>query len=174
MLTQLFCEIDDFCQEFDSIWKQHLLNSGRKRRRCESSLSMSEIMTIIVYFHLSNYRHFKGYYTQLVMKRLNTAFPGLVSYNRFVELKKLVSIPLAVFLNTRCMGSVSGLSFIDSTSLPVCHNLRINNHKVFKGIARRGKTSVGWFYGFKVHPIVNDGGEILSCFFTPGNVHDRN
>lgn len=167
MLTQLFCEIDDFCKEFEGIWKKHLLTTGQKRRQYESRLSMSEIMTIIAYFHLSKYRHFKGYYTEFVMKRIGDAFPNLVSYNRFVELKKSVSIPLAVYLNYCCMGTASGISFIDSTPIKVCHNLRINSNKVFKRLAKRGKTSVGWFFGFKLHLVINDRGDLLSLCSLP-------
>ena len=72
------------------------------------------------------------------------------------------------------MAECTGVSFIDSFSLNVCHNRRIYSHKVFKGIAQRGKTSVGWFYGFKLHIIINHGGEIISFYITSGNVADNN
>jgi hypothetical protein len=71
-------------------------------------------------------------------------------------------------------GNATGISFIDSTPLKVCHNRRIYQHKVFSGIAARGKTSTGWFYGFKLHLVINDCGEILSFYLTAGNVDDRN
>ena len=61
---------------------------------------------------------------------------------------------------------------MDSTTLKVCRNQRIHNHKVFKGLAERGKSSMGWFYGFKLHLIINDKGEILAFQLTPGNVAD--
>ncbi|MBE8416775.1 IS982 family transposase, partial [Leptospira borgpetersenii] len=73
-----------------------------------------------------------------------------------------------------CLEKCSGISFIDSTILKVCDNRRIHSHKVFKDIAQRGKSSTGWFYGFKLHLIINDQGELLSFMVTPGNVDDRN
>ena len=71
------------------------------------------------------------------------------------------------------MGSCRGISFVDATKLSVCHNRRIKRHKVFEGIAQRGKTSMGWFYGFKLHAIINHHGELLSIRVTPGNIDDR-
>ena len=99
-------------------------------------------------------------------------FPALVSYNRFVELTPSVLVPLLAYLQQR-QGSCTGLSFVDATAIKVCHNKRIPRHQVFAGIAARGKTSMGWFYGFKLHLSVNDRGEILACQLTPGNVDDR-
>jgi hypothetical protein len=129
-------------------------------------------MTIIVMFHASSYRNFKAYYTEQVMKHYAAAFPRLISYQRFVELMSQALVPLCGYLQTR-KGECSGISFIDSTSLKVCHNRRINSHKVFAGRARRGKTSVDWFFGFKLHLVINDRGELLSLRLTPGNVDDR-
>jgi hypothetical protein len=136
------------------------------------TLCLSEVMTIIVLFHSSGYRNFKTYYTQHVLKHMAGAFPRLVSYNRFVELMPSAIVPLCGYLQTRT-GECSGISFIDSTSLKVCHNRRIHSHKVFSGCARRGKTSVDWFFGFKLHLVVNDCGELLSLRLTPGNTDDR-
>jgi hypothetical protein len=129
-------------------------------------------MTIIVMFHASSYRNFKAYYTEQVMKNYAGAFPRLVSYGRFVELMPAALVPLCGYLQTR-KGRCSGVSFVDSTSLKVCHNRRIHSHKVFEGCARRGRTSVDWFYGFKLHLVINDRGELLALRLTPGNVDDR-
>jgi hypothetical protein len=129
-------------------------------------------MTIIVLFHASSYRNFKAYYTEHAMKHYAGAFPRLVSYQRFVELMPSALVPLCGYLQTK-KGRCSGISFIDSTSLKVCHNRRIHSHKVFEGCARRGKTSVDWFYGFKLHLVINDCGELLSLRLTPGNTDDR-
>lgn len=129
-------------------------------------------MTIIIYFHLSGYRTFKDFYTRYVCVHLVDAFPRLVSYNRFVELMGQAVVPLCAYLNSR-FGSCSGLSFIDSLPLAVCHNRRIHSHKVFAGLARRGKSSVDWFFGFKLHLVVNDCGELLAIWLTSGNVDDR-
>lgn len=71
------------------------------------------------------------------------------------------------------MGRCTGISFIDSTPLAVCHNKRIKRHRVFDGFAERGKTTMGWFYGFKLHLMINHHGEIIAFALTPGNVDDR-
>jgi len=169
-ILPIFCDIDDFCLLFEPLWRKRLL-VGRQRDRA-STLCLSEVMTIIVLFHASSYRNFKAYYIEHVTKHFAGAFPRLVSYNRFVELMPAALVPLCAYLETR-KGQCSGISFIDSTSLKVCHNRRIHSHKVFAGYARRGKTSVEWFFGFKLHLVINDRGELLSLRLTPGNTDDR-
>jgi hypothetical protein len=172
-LTELFCDVDDFCQSFVPVWRKQMLSAGEIQRQRERSLSISEIMTILIHFHQSHYRNFKAYYTEYVLVRLRREFPGLVSYNRFVEFIPSVLVALCVYLRTACFGTCSGVSFIDSTALAVCKNPRIHSHKVFTGLAQRGKTSTGWFFGFKLHLIFNDRGELLNLLLTPGNVDDR-
>ncbi len=172
-LLELFCDVDDFCKEFVPQWQQEMLATGQRQRQRQRTLSISEIMTILIYFHQSNYRHFKAYYTEYVQVHLRSEFPTLVSYSRFVEFIPSVLIPLCVYLRTRCLGTCTGISFIDSTANAVCKNPRIHSHRVFAGLAQRGKTCTGWFYGFKLHLIFNDCGELLSFTLTPGNVDDR-
>ena len=99
-------------------------------------------------------------------------FPALVSYNRFVELMPGAMLALGLYLQAR-RGRCTGLSFMDSTKLAVCHNLRIRSHRAMRAVARLGKTSSGWFYGLKLHLIVNDRGDLLAFWITPGNVDDR-
>lgn len=168
----LFCEVDDFCKAFAPLWQQVLLTAQPKQRNRKFGLCLSEVMTIIIQFHLSGYRTFKDYYTKDVLRHQRGEFPGLVSYNRFVELMPSTLVPLCVYLHSR-FGQCSGISFIDSTKLAVCHNRRIWGHKVFADLAQRGKSSVDWFYGFKLHLIVNDCGELLNVTITAGNVDDR-
>ena len=172
-LLVLFCDVDDFCKAFLPIWYRQQLASGQKQRQRARSLTISEIMTILIAFHQSHYRDFKAYYGEQVLKSWRSEFPGLVSYTRFVEYIPSVLVPLAMYLRSCCLGTCTGLSFIDSTSLDVCLNQRIHTHKVFTGLAARGKTSTGWFFGFKLHLVVNDRGEILQFCITPGNVDDR-
>ncbi len=167
-----FCDIDDFCLLFEPLWRKRLVAAVPRQRQRATTLSLSEVMTIIVLFHASGYRNFKTFYTQHVLKQMTGAFPRLVSYNRFVELMQGALVPLCGYLQTR-KGECSGISFIDSTSLKVCHNRRIHSHKVFAGCARRGKTSVDWFFGFKLHLVINDCGELLNLRLTPGNTDDR-
>ena len=171
-LDALFCQIDDFCQKFEPQWQQRLLMHDLKTRKRERSLCLSEVMTILVAFHQNHYRNFKHYYLDHVCVYWRTEFPGLPSYQRFVEWIPSTLLPLCVYLK-HCFGQCSGISFIDSTSLKVCHNRRSSQHRVFKDIAARGKTSVDWFFGFKLHLVVNEQGELLNLQITPGNVDDR-
>jgi hypothetical protein len=172
-LVEIFCDVDDFCQQFMPILEEHLLSYGINKRRRARSLTVSEVMTILIHFHQSHYRDFKAYYCKHVCKHLRSEFPGLVSYQRFVQYVPSTLIPLCVYLRTYCFGECTGISFIDSTPLAVCHNQRITHHKVFAGLAERGKSSTGWFFGFKLHVVVNDRGELLNVTLTPGNVDDR-
>jgi transposase len=171
-LEDLFCSVDDFCQQFEPLWQQQLLGNGLSQRNRSRSLCLSEIMTLLVAFHQSSYRNFKAYYIEKVQLQWRSAFPGLVSYGRFVEWIPSTLLPLCAYLRS-CFGRCSGISFLDSTSLKVCHNRRIHQHKLFKTLAARGKTSVDWFFGFKLHLVVNDQGELLNFTLTPGNIDDR-
>ena len=171
-LEDLFCSVDDFCESFEPRWKQQLLGSGLQLRKRPRGLSLSEIMTILIAFHQSCYRNFKTYYQEKVQTEWADEFPGLVSYQRFIEWVPGTLVPMCAYLRS-CFGSCSGISFMDSTSLSVCHNRRIERNKVFENIAERGRTSVDWFFGFKLHLVVNDRGELLSILLTPGNTDDR-
>lgn len=171
-LLELFYHVDNFWKAFRPHWHQQLLANGHIRRVREAKLSMSEVMTILIYFHQSHYRDFKAYYTQHVQQHLQAEFPDLVSYNRFVELMPRVAVPLCHYLQQQ-KGQNTGIAFIDSTSIAVCHNRRIAQHRVFQGWAARGKTSMGWFFGFKLHLVVNDRGDLLAFSLSPGNLDDR-
>ena len=171
-LLELFVSVDDFCQVFLPFWERKRMQDGSKKRRRAGEMSISEIMTILIHFHQSHYRDFKTYYTEHVCQHLKKEFPKLVSYERFVILMPSILGPLSAYLNS-LYGRCHGISFIDSTALAVCDNHRIHNHKVFAQLAQRGKGSMGWFYGFKLHLVVNDRGELLACQITPGNVDDR-
>jgi transposase len=171
-IVTIFCDIDDFCQSLLAREHPQLpAHSGSKKRRA-SSLSLSEVMTILVWFHASHYRTFKHYYLDSVLSGKRAEFPGLPSYTRFVELIPLTLLPLCAYLQTR-QGQPTGIQFIDSLPIRVCHNRRIPSHKVFAGLAQRGKGSMGWFYGFKLHLIINERGEVLGLTLTPGNTDDR-
>lgn len=168
-ITVIYCDIDDFWKEFKEEWGKNLISCGPKRGP-KSIMSMSEMMTIVILFHQSGYRTFKHFY-QYVKTHLKREFPQLLSYSRFVNVMQGLFIPLFAYLLHK-RGSVTGISFIDSTSLKVCHNKRIQRNKVFRKLAKRGKTTTGWFYGFKLHLIVNDRGEILAFQLTQGHVAD--
>lgn len=168
----VFCDVDDFCQIFEPILRAKLLPIQPRLRNRASGLCLSEVMTILIGFHRSGYRNFKAYYLEEVSQHQRADFPGLVSYTRFIDLVPGTLLPLCVYLHTR-FGQCSGVSFIDSTKISVCHNRRIWSHRVMAELAARGKTSVDWFYGFKLHFATNDCGELLAVKVTPGNVDDR-
>jgi transposase len=172
-LVELFCDVDDFCQAFLPRMEKKLLANGKPIRNRERSLTLSEIMTLLILFHQSHYRNFKAYYIEYVLAHLRRDFPGLVSYTRFVDFIPSALIPLCVYFKAACLGKCTGISFVDATSLDVCLSQRIASHKVFAGLAERGKTSTGWFFGFKLHLVINDRGELLAVTLTPGNVDDR-
>jgi hypothetical protein len=170
-LLELFCRVDDFCQQVEPEWKMQRLSDGTAHRERAGRLSTSEIMTILIHFHQSHYRNFKAYYTQHVEKHLRREFPKLVCYARFVQLMPRVFPLLCAYLFS-LFGRCTGVSFIDSTFIGVCDNRRISQHKVFGGLAARGRGSMGWCFGFKLHLVVNDCGELLACCLTPANRHD--
>lgn len=174
-LTEIFCIVDDFCLEFEKAKEGHVIkkNSAQKSRNRKFCMSDSEVITILIFFHAGQFRNLKHFYINYVKVHLKNEFPKTVSYNRFVELQQKATIPMAVFLKTCCMGTCTGVSFIDSTPLRACHIKRERSNKVFKGIATKGQCSIGWFYGLKLHLIINDKGEILDFMLTQGNVDDR-
>lgn len=170
-IAHVYCVVDEFMIEFNNkITKNYLGNIPKRKPK----MKHSEVITIMILFHLSSYRTFKSFYLEHIKVHLTDYFPQTVSYNRFVELQKQVVLPLAVFAKTCCLGKCTGISFIDSTPLRVCKNKRIFNHKVFKDIATTGKSTMGYFYGFKLHLIVNEIGEIVDFQITKANVDDRN
>ncbi|WP_421920934.1 IS982 family transposase [Marinifilum sp.] len=174
-LTEIFYLADEFCKEFEQARQGHVLSleTGINRRKRKFKLSDSEVITILIFFHLGQYRNLKHFYLNYVQKHMKEEFPQTVSYNRFVELQKKVFLPMSVFLQTCCLGECTGISFIDSTPIRACHIRREKQNKVFQGIATKGQCSMGWFYGFKLHIVINDKGEIIDFLFTQGNVDDR-
>ncbi|NBL01120.1 MAG: IS982 family transposase [Erysipelotrichia bacterium] len=173
-VTEIFCIADDFCKFFDAMIVKYTLKNSKKRKYNRAgTMSKAEIMLIIILFHDSGYRCMKHFYLEKVCKHLRHLFPQVVSYNRFVELQKDIAIPLALFIKKVLLGKCTGISFVDSTPLRVCRNQRIHMHKTFKGIAMRGKCSMGWFFGFKLHLICNEKGELLNFMITPADVDDR-
>ena len=174
-IIDVFVKVDDFCKFFDQEIKKHqIVDPNIVTRNRKASLSDSEIITILIAFHLGHFTNLKHFYLEHICIYYKDYFPKLVSYNRFVELQQRVAVPMMLFLKMNCLGTSSGINFIDSTHIKSCHNRRIHNHKVFKNVAERGQCSIGWFYGFKLHLIINDKGEILSFYLTKGNVDDRN
>ena len=175
-LITLFCHIDDFCKEFETKCNQNLIEHDTQSKHWwttrKSRLCASELITIAIVFHNSNYRTFKHFYLHCVCEQLQDHFPGLVSYKQINKLMKRILIPLFAFQHS-LQGDSTGIGFIDSTVLSVCHICRASSHRVFKKVAKKGKTTTGWFYGLKLHLVINHKGEILSWMLSPGNVDDR-
>lgn len=168
-LIEIFCAVDDFCKIFDRYLRRRTLHAPARPLMPSVFMSLSEVMTICIYYHQSGYKNFKAYYRSLSKKD----FPTLLSYSRFIELKRFAVFPLFFFHQRLAAGKCTGISFCDSTKLAVCHNKRILSHKTFKSLANRGKTSVGWFFGFKLHLAISHQGEVIGISVTPGNVDDR-
>jgi len=169
-LLETFCQIDDFCQAFEPQFNKTLIQDPKRRIR-KKSLSLSERLTILICFQKSGFRTFKQFYLHLIDYH-RSEFPKLVTYHRFVSWIPSCVSALSAFVYSK-KAQNTGISFIDSTTLKVCHNKRINRHKVFKGLARRGKSTMGYFYGFKLHIVISHEGEILGLCLSPGNVDDR-
>jgi len=174
-VTEIFCIVDDFCKEMTQILNENAIESNNsvKRRNRKSKMSDSEVITIMVLFHLKGYRCLKHFYINHVKQYMQSEFPETVSYNRFVELQSKSVLPMVIFLQTCCLGKCSGISFLDSTVLKACHYKREKQNKVFKGIAAKGRGTMGWFFGFKLHIIINERGEIIDFLITQGNIDDR-
>ena len=169
-ISDIFCIVDEFCKNFEASTSSFLVGNKPKRK---PRMSTSEVITIYMLFHLSGFRCFKHFYIFYVQKHLQQEFPNTVSYNRFVELMQSVIMPMTMFAKTCCLGNCTGISFIDSTPIRVCKNKRISRNKVFQDVATTGKSTMGWFHGFKLHIVINDKGELLSFAVTQANVDDR-
>ena len=169
-ITEIYYLVGVFCKEFDNNLSTKIIGKRHKR---PPILDHSEVISFMILFHDKGYKCMKHFYTQYVQVLLKHLFPKTVSYNRFVELMKAVNLHFSIFIKTLCLGECTGISYIDSTPIRVCKNKRINRHKVFGGIAQIGKSTTGYFYGFKLHLVINERRELLNFVITPGNVDDR-
>ncbi len=169
-ITEIFYAVDEFSKKFEETLASYRIGNLPKKK---PKMCMSEVMTIMIIFHGMQHKNIKHFYVNYVQIHMKNLFPETVSYNRFVELMRGANLSLTLFLKTCCLGDCSGITYVDSTPIRVCKNKRIRNHKVFKGIAELGKSTMGWFYGFKLHIIVNERGEIINFVITQGNCDDR-
>jgi hypothetical protein len=169
-VTEIFYLVDEFCIAFEASTASHRFGNAPKRI---PRLSQSEVITLMTLFHYGSFRNMKHFYIHYAQKHLQSEFPQTVSYNRFVELMQSAVLPMVLFLKTCCLGECTGISYIDSTPIRVCKNKRIKRNKVFKDTATVGKSTMGWFFGFKLHLIINDKGEVLNFVITQGNIDDR-
>jgi Transposase DDE domain len=170
-ITELYSFIDDFCKIYSAYEKKKMLPSNKQRQR-GSSMSLSELLTIMIMYHTSYAKNFKYFYKTCIEYIHKDDFPKALSYNRFVELMPRLFIPLNVLMHL-LFGEETGIYFIDATTIKACHNKRRYNNKVFKGLAKHSKSSMGYFYGFKLHLVINEKGQIIALKMTKGNVDDR-
>jgi hypothetical protein len=172
-LEEIFTYVDDFCKLFENDIKRFLVeNNYKKKRNRPMRMYLSEIITIVVLFQLNHYKTFKDYYNNYILKTYKREFPNTVSYSRFVTLMQYTLMPMTVLISS-LKGEETGIYYVDSTKLTVCNNLRTNRNKVFKDIAKRGKTITGWFFGFKLNVIINNKGEIMNIALIKENIDDR-
>jgi hypothetical protein len=171
-LTELYSVVDDFCQLFLPVWQRHLIENKLKKRNRQGKLRISEVITILIHFHQMRFRDFKTYYEKYVKVYLKHLFINLVSYTRFLELIKESLVPFCMFTQS-LSGEHTGIYFVDSLLIKSCHIKREKQHRVFKGLAKKSKSTVGWFFGFKLHLIINDKGEFMAFKVTAANVDDR-
>lgn len=172
-ITSLFCLVDDFAKEFQEELHSYILST-----LCQASkpsrvpdLSDSEIMTIVLMFQESPCRNFKFFYKSYLQLYL-PEFPCMPTYERFVALMPRILWQLVVLLFSLLSPS-QGIAYIDSTALAVCHPKRISQHKVCQGVAALGKTTKGWFFGLKLHIIIDGKGNLMRIKLTPGNIDER-
>ncbi len=178
-IIEVFCFIDDFCKEVEEFYQTHPLPEGLKKKKSaagrKSSLSESEVLTIMVLYHLSGFKCFQYFYERLVLKELKSFFPKAVSYTQFLFLARQACFHVFLLAHYRCsFSSKTRHYYIDSKKLPVCDNRRIHSNRVFEQIATRGRGSTGWFYGLKLHLVTNQYGELMRFLLTPANVADNN
>ncbi len=168
-LSILLKNLKNFYQIYEK--QQHSYVIGKMPREKHMKLSHHEIMAITLLYHLSGYRNFRLFYEELLCKYLRNSFKNIVSYSWFIRLNKRYMHAMLCYLTSK-MQSSHEVSYIDSTSLKACHIKRSYNHKTFKGLAEKGYTSVGWFYGFKLHLVIDIYGNIVDFCLTKGNKHD--
>lgn len=170
-LIEVFIVCDDFCNALTN-WQTQ---QGQPVTCRAGQLTDSEMLAIVIFYHYSGAKCFEYYYRNCVQMQLVSYFPQLITYERFVARMPRLLPGLFVLLKWQCsQAKRTGFYIADSKPLAVCDNHRINSNKVFAGLAARGKSSMGWFYGFKAHLVINQYGELVNFVLTSGNVADNN
>lgn len=167
--TTIFTIVDDFCKLYEE-WGHHKLLTNGKQRNRAGKLSLSEAISIIIFYHFSQFKHLKIYYHYFVLK--GGWFKNPPCYDRFIQIIPSLFLPIILMMHY-LSGRKTGIYYVDATHFSVCKNIRIGSHKTFAGLAARGHSSIEWFYGFKLHMIINDKSEIVALKITQGNTDDR-
>lgn len=166
--TELFCVIDDFFLKFESVYWEFLKQNSRCLRIRPAQLSISEIIFIAIWYKTSHFNNFKAFFTSLKHDKWHL-FKSLPCYQRMIYLVNTHQLALHFAL---MKGHQSAYLWIDSTTLVVCKNQRIQRHKSLSAIATRGKSSMGWFFGCKLHLLMNQSGEIVNTALSNGHIAD--
>lgn len=167
--TTIFTIVDDFCKTYEEWISHKLLSSGKQRNRA-GKLSLSEAISIMIFYHFSGFKHFKIYYQHFILN--GKWFQNPPCYDRFIQIIPSLFLPIIIMMHY-LSGRKTGFYYVDSSHFAVCKNIRISSHKTFKGLASRGHSSIDWFYGFKLHMVINDKSEIVAVKITRGNTDDR-
>ncbi|BAG41299.1 transposase [Orientia tsutsugamushi str. Ikeda] len=168
-ITTVYYLIDNFCKIYQEYERNRLIPSSNQRNR-DGKLSLAELLTIVIYFYLSPCKDFKNYYLYYLHYKYKGYF-CLPSYSRIIQLWHIILLPLAALMHY-LKGEETDIYYIDSTKLAICHNKRTSSNRVFNRISKIGKSSYGWFLGFKLHLVINNKGEIMSVKSTKGNKSD--
>jgi len=167
--TTIFSIVDDFCKPYEE-WLSHKLIRSNKQRTRSGKLALSERLSIMIFYHFSPYKNFKTYYQHFVIN--GNLFKNPPCYDRFIQIIPPLFLPFVIMMHY-LSGHKTGTYYVDSTHFAVCKNIRINRHRTFDGLASRGRSSIDWFYGFKLHMVINENSEIVAIKITKGNVDDR-
>lgn len=170
-ITALFCTIDDFFLKFESVYWKYLKQLKYRIRVRSTTLSLSEIILIAVWYKTSQFNNFKAFYTSLNHNYSNL-FKYLPCYQRMISLINMHQLAIHALHFTLMKDKQNSYLWIDSTTLPVCKNQRIQRHKSLSDIATRGRSSMGWFFGCKLHVLMNATGEMVNTLLSNGHVAD--
>lgn len=143
-IITVFVLVDNFCKIFKN-WEQSNLIPSRRIRERAGNLTLSELLSIVLYFYLSPCRDFKNYYIYYLPARYPNYFK-LVSYSRIIQLWHRLILPMSLIMYM-LTGEDTGIYFVDSTKLAICHRKRTSSNRVFKRIAQGGVSSYGFFLG---------------------------
>ena len=170
-ITKLFCVIDDFFLKFEAIYWKFLKQSRQSIRVRSAQLSLSEITFIAIWYKCSHFNNFKAFFSWLKQDK-NHLFKSLPCYQRMIHLINMHQLALHALHVALMKGQRNQYLWVDSTTLPVCKNQRIQRYKSLAKIASRGKSSMGWFYGCKLHIAMNQFGEIARSTLSNGHIAD--
>jgi len=174
-LYHIFDRIDDLLKAMSISLRRKLLADLKPKGGRPSGLSLPAILTLGIFRFATGVKDVKHYHRKLVSS-YSQELGRIPNYGNFNALMNQATPYVIFLLEWICYSNKStsnGAYFLDATSLKVCENKRIFDHKVCEDIAQRGKSSMGWFFGFKLHVVCDSLGRLVSLLITPGNTDDR-